>query len=765
MSAPPFTAALDARAAVALDDELALAACTRWQQGADGRREASTLFALGGLHCAACAGLIEVALRREPGVLAASVHAARERALVRWDPQRTRAATLIEAVQRAGYSAHPAHAESALEAQRRAERDALWRLFVAAFCMMQVMMVATPSYLASRAEIGADFDSLLRWAGWVLSLPVLLFSATPFFGGAWRALRVRRVGMDLPVALAIGITFIASTGATFDPGGAFGDAVWFDSLTMFVTFLLAGRWLEQRLRGRSQRALDALLRRLPDSVERIEADGRVSLVAVLRLRVGDRVRVAAGQVVPGDGVVLEGASAVDESLLSGESRPLERRTGDAVVAGSLNLAAPLVLRIDRLGADTRQQQIAELVDRAGLARPPTLRLADRIAAPFTVVVLLLAAAAYLGWSLVDPTRALAVAVAVLVVSCPCALAIAAPTALLAAATALARRGVLVQRLDAIETLATVDVAAFDKTGTLSDERLVLARTEPVVTSELRAQAAALARHSRHPLARALAQSVPAVTGTEPWSAISEQAGAGLEASDANGRRWRLGSAAWLGLAATDDPGRPALWFGPQPATGALPHRFEFDERLRPDAATLVAALRADGVTVQVLSGDRAGAVQALAQQVGADGWSASASPQDKRDAVAVWQAAGQRVLVVGDGLNDAPVIAQADVSVALGHGAPLAQWRADLVLLGSALVELAGARTLAVRTRRVMRQNLVWALLYNLLALPLAIVGWLPPWAAGLGMALSSLLVVGNALRLLSSPALDSRLTVAATPR
>ncbi|MEN9544975.1 MAG: hypothetical protein RLZZ598_1808 [Pseudomonadota bacterium] len=752
----PVSVPLDARVAAALDDELALAECTRWHDRADGHREGQTLFALGGLHCAACAGIIETALRGAPGVIAVRVNAARERALVHWDPQRTGAAALIETVQRAGYSAHPAHAEASLEAQRRAERDALWRLFVAAFCMMQVMMVAAPSYMASRLEIGAGFDQLLRWAGWILSLPVLMFSATPFFRGAWQALRAGRIGMDLPVALAILITFVASTGATFDPGGAFGDQVWFDSLAMFVTFLLAGRWLEQRLRGRSQRALDMLLRRLPDSVERRDEGGRFGLVPVLRLRVGDHIRVAAGQLVPGDGVVVEGESALDEALLTGESRPVERRVGEPVVAGSLNLTAPLLMRVDRLGADTRRQQIADLVDRASLARPPVLRLADQMAGPFMAAVLLLALLAFIAWQRIDPTQAVGVAVAVLVVSCPCALSIAAPTALLAAAAELARGGVLVQRLDAIEALATIDVAAFDKTGTLSDERLALARVVPEQQAPL-AAAAALARHTRHPLAQALAASVDA--GPEVWAALREQPGAGIEGSDAQGRRWRLGSARFVGAADDGDPGRPALYFAEVAPEGARTvWRFEFDERARSGAAALVSALRADGVQVRLLSGDRPGAVEALARRIGVDAWLAEATPQDKRLAVEALQRQGRRVLVVGDGLNDAPVVAQADVSIALGHGAALTQLRADLVVLGSRLPEIAAARVLARRTRRLMRQNLAWAVIYNLLALPLALAGALAPWAAGLGMALSSLLVVGNSLRLLSSGArADSR--------
>lgn len=740
---------LDPRHAAALADERELAGCTSWRERGDGSREATTRLALGGLHCAACAGIIESALARVPGVALAEVNAAAQRASVRWDPSRTSAASLIDAVQRAGYSAHPARSDGAISAQREEARRSLWRLFVAAFCMMQVMMVATPSYVAAPGELAPDLDALLRWAGWVMTLPVMAFCATPFFRGAWQSLRAGRVGMDVPVALGIAIAFVASTGATFDPGGAFGGEVWFDSLTMFVAFLLAGRWLEQRLRLRSAAALDALLRELPDSVERADADGTWTRVATARLAVGDRVRVVAGQAFAGDGRIVRGRTSVDEALLSGESRPIERAEGDAVVAGSMNLAAPVEVLIERLGADTRHRQIVDLMERALSERPALLRLADRVAAPFVVAVLVVAAIAALAWHAIDPARALPVAVAVLIVTCPCALSLAAPTALLAAAGALARRGVLVQRLDAVEALAQVDVALFDKTGTLTEDRLSLAqaaRADGGTPGERElAFAASLARHASHPLARALAATQPGET-SDAWRDVREEPGRGVEARDEAGQAWRLGSAAWLGIESADAQ-RPSMWFGPV-GQSARALRFEFDEVLRADAPALVQGLRRDGIEPRLLSGDLAAPVRAVAERLHFTTSRHAASPQDKLAEVRALQQAGHRVLMVGDGLNDGPVLAQADVSVALGHGAAIAQQRADLVVVGSRLAAVREARELAVRTMAVIRQNLVWALVYNAASVPLALVGWLPPWAAGLGMALSSLVVIGNALRL-----------------
>lgn len=734
--------------AAALDDEAALAGSTRWRVSADGAREGETLFAIQGIYCAACAGAIESALRAVPGVTRAEVNAASRRLQVCWDPQRVKASALVEAVQRAGYRALPTRREDAQSALRRETRAALWRLFVAAFCMMQVMMLTLPVYVAEPGDIAPDLLALLRWAAWMLTLPVMLFSAGPFFRGAWQSLRQRRIGMDVPVAIGIAVTFVAGTGVTFDPGGRFGTEPYLDSLTMFVAFLLAGRWLELRARARSTQALDALLLRMPDSVERLDADGVTRTVATARLRAGDRVRVAAGQAFPGDGTVLDGHTEVDEAMLSGESRPVSRDVGDVVIGGSLNLGAPVVVALRALGEGTRYAQIVDLVQRALTERPPLVRATDRIAGPFLWTVLALAAGAVAVWSLIDPPRAVWVGVSVLIVTCPCALSLAAPAALLSAAGALARRGVLVQRLAAFEALARTDVACFDKTGTLTQDRLVLAATVVPAgadAADLQACAATLAALSRHPLSLALAAALPAAQRT--WRDVRELPGQGIEGIDASGRRWRLGAPAWVGAVSSARTARPAVACAP---ADAAPHErieFEFDEALRPDVSEALAGLRAQGVEVRMLSGDAAPSAEAVARGLEIGYVQSDAAPQDKLDALAHWQREGRRVLMVGDGLNDAPVLARADVSFALSHGSALAQQRSDFVVLGSRLAEVPATRARAVRTMRIVRQNLSWAVLYNAVCVPLALVGWLPAWAAGAGMAASSLAVVLNALR------------------
>jgi Cu2+-exporting ATPase len=719
----------------------------RWHVGADGARIAETAFALQGMHCGACAGVIEAALRAVPGVEAAEVNAAARRASVRWRPTVSSAAVLMAAVASAGYEAVPARHESVQAAGRRDARRALWRLFVAGFCMMQVMMLTAPGYLAAPGDIAPDLEALMRWAAWVLSVPVLVFASGPFFLGAWRALRQRRMGMDVPVALGIAITFLAGTAATFDPAGPFGHEVYLDSMAMFVTFLLAGRWLEARTRTRSMESLDALLNRLPGTVERLGADGRAERVDVSRLCAGDRVRVALGQAFPGDGDVIEGNTQVDEALLTGESRPVERIVGDGVVGGTVNVGATVLVRLRCVGEGTRYRQIVDLVQRALTERPAMLLAADRVAGPFVWGVLLVAAFAALAWSVIDPSRVVWVAVSVLIVTCPCALSLAAPAALLNAAGALARRGVLVQHLGALEALASVDTACLDKTGTLTQDKLVLAHIaipEGADRGHVLARASSLAALSRHPLSRALAEALPAPT--TPWREVREVAGHGLEAVDAQGRRWRLGSPAWAGAEVNAE--RPAV------ACVCLDHAeqervcFEFDEALRPDASQALQGLRAQGLQIHLLSGDAPASVQATARRLGLRSAQGGATPEDKLAAMAGMQARGHRVLMVGDGVNDGPVLARADVSFALAHGSALAQQRADFIVLGSRLAEVPAARLLAIRTVRVMRQNLGWALAYNAACVPLALAGLLPPWLAGAGMALSSLAVILNALRL-----------------
>ena len=748
--------ALPARAAATgvVDDALEQGRYTQWVQGPAGDRWAESSFQLAGLHCSACSGIIERALQRVPGVVRVQVSAAAERATVCWVPGLTRPSLLMEAVRAAGYSAVPDAAAPARAQRRLVQRQALWRLLVAVFCAMQVMMFATPSYVAGVGELSAEMRQLLNWGSWVVTLPVMLFSATPFFSGAWRALRTRHIGMDVPVALGIATTFIASTGATFEPGGVFGNEVYFDSLTMFISFLLGARWLELQARQRAAQALESAMARLPETAWIIGADGADSAVSVLRLKAGDLVRVPLGQAFPADGQVELGTTQADESLLSGESSPVPKAPGDGVVAGSINVGAPVQVRVLRVGGDTRLEAIVSMMRSAMTQRPAAARVADRWVAPFLWAVLLLAAGAAAVWSVLDPSRAVWVAVSVLIVTCPCALSLAAPATLVAAARGLARRGVLLQRLDAIEVLATAQHFVFDKTGTLTEDRLQWRQTVLTAAGQARWAnadvpldvAASLAQWSTHPLARALAsRSHSQLHGASDWLDVHEQAGSGLSAHDSRRQSWRLGSARWVDASLqAADLQDARLWLG---CNGQALAAFSVDEALRPGAAEALQALRDDGVQIHLISGDGTARTQALAERVGIVHVLSAATPQDKLAAVAALQQAGQRVVMVGDGINDAPVLARADASLAMGQGALVARGHADAVITSNQLLDVVRARRTAQRALRIVRQNFIWAAAYNALCIPLALVGWLPPWAAGMGMALSSLVVVGNALR------------------
>lgn len=737
---------------------------------------------LSGMYCAACAITIEDALRKVPGVTEVQVQATSQRARILVNPAAVKLSELVAAVQDAGYRAWPDAAARAGHERLRERRVLMWRLSVAAFCMMQVMMITWPQYVAGQDEIPADLWNLMNWACWVLSLPVMLFSCGPFLQGAWRAARRGRVSMDTPVSLGILGTFIVSTGVTFGNQDLFGHEAYFDSLTMFVTFLLAGRWLESRARERVTQSLESMCVRLPEAVERaVNAEEDLSTVAsestpLSSLRHGDRVRVAVGQAFPADGQILAGETEVDESLLTGESRAVPRQVGQMVVAGSLNMSAPVWMAIERLGPDTRYQQIVSLVHQAMTEKPGWMRFADRMAAPFLWGVILLAAGGALAWQWIDPSKSVWVAVSVLVVTCPCALSLAAPSALLAAAGAMARKGLLVRRLDALEALAEIDQVYFDKTGTLTEGelsvvslatpqgRIAAAQGLPAAQIEHWGLAAALASYSQHPLSRSLVKAAQDAGGwpATSWVDVREQAGKGVQATDAQGRVWRLGLLSWVLPAAAAEAGwwtqdsDARVWMAAIDDTGTLVPEtvtgFVFDEVFRAEARPTVQRLRELGCQSALLSGDQASRVHAAARLLGQGEdmvvAQAQATPEDKLNVIARIQAEGHRVAVVGDGINDAPVLAKADVSVALDQGAALAQSQADLIILGGRLLGLAEAVVISRQAMRIVRQNLAWAAIYNASCIPLALAGLMPPWLAGLGMALSSLGVVLNALRL-----------------
>jgi Cu2+-exporting ATPase len=720
-----------------------------------GEHEKEAALILEGITCSACVWLNEQHIARQPGVTGVDINYATRRARVRWDERQIKLSLILEAIAAIGYRAHPYDAARSELLAQKERKTALWRLFVAGFGMMQVMMYAVPVYVAEEGTMTADIEQLMRWASLVLTLPVVFYSAAPFFTNAWRDLKFRRVGMDVPVALGVSAAFLASVWATLTAGGE----VYFDSVTMFVFFLLGGRFMEMLARQRAARGVETLARALPAFASRYASypGGSLDRVAVADLAVGDLVLVKPGEVVPADGEVIEGDSNTDESLLTGESRPVGKCPGDRVTGGSMNIGSPLTVRIERVGESTRLASIQRLMERAAAEKPKIVETADRIASRFVAALLLLACVTGALWWWLDPSRALWVFVAVLVVSCPCALSLATPAALTVATGALSRRGVLVTRGHAIESLARATHFVFDKTGTLTEGRPVVVETlapGDLALDEALATAAALELGSEHPIGRALctaAGEAPAEISVEGLKAVTGQ---GIEALVA-GRAMRLGSPTFAGeLHGQAVPAAVGDWLAAGDTVVALADAggwlglFRLADRPRPGATQALAALRAQGISLSALSGDAPATVARVAADLGIDQATGAMTPEGKHEAIRRLQDDGQLVAMVGDGVNDAPVLAQAHVSVAMGGGTDLARSQGDVVLLSDDLGQLAIGVDLARRTLSIIRQNLVWAFAYNFLAIPLAMTGWITPWMAGIGMSASSLLVVLNALRL-----------------
>lgn len=712
----------------------------------DGRQGREITVVVEGMRCAACAWLIDRALMQCPGVQSVSANAVTGRVQLGWDVQQTQLSSVLSRLAGLGYRPHLARGETA-ERERRRERSVLIaRLGVAALGAMQAMMFAEALYLDSAREMAPATRDFFRWITFLVATPVVFYSGWPFLSGMVRELRQRRAGMDTLIASSVLLAYGASLVETLR-GGA---QVWFDAAVMFVLFLLAARLLERLARQRASAQLDTLARAQPALAWRELPDesgskNRREQVPVSALQAGDIVQVAAGDAIPADGCVLDDAIDVDEALLTGESVAVSKPVGAEVLAGSLCRQRSARIEVTRTGSDTRLSQLTRVVERASAQRPRAAQWADALAGRLVVFLFLFAIAVFFYWLPSGAGQAFEIALAVLVVSCPCALSLAVPTALASANGALSRQGVLVLGQDALERLAAADTVVFDKTGTLTGGRpsLVDSQVFSGTLAQALAIATALEQGSSHPLAAALRQAAAAAgadstgIGVEQISVIPGQ---GLSGK-IGGMEYRLGRA---GFAAGHDDDA-AVWLGDGRRAIA---RFVIADPQRADAAAALAELRQCGLTVQVLSGDAPSAVASLCSALGIPDFAARQTPEAKLARVKALQAAGRRVLMVGDGINDAPVLAGADVSVAMADGAPLAQRSADLVLTGQSLRRLPQALRLARRTRTIIGQNLGWAVAYNLLALPFAASGAVTPGIAALGMAASSLLVTGNALRL-----------------
>jgi len=714
----------------------------------DGTRTAHLL--VNGVRCAACAWLIERVVATISGVKGLSVNPVTTRTDISFDPNKVNLSELLSQIARLGYTPCP-HTEDEAERIATEERHrTLRRLIVAGLGMMQVTSYAVALYMGAFQTMDPGIEQFLRLISLLVATPVVLYSGSPFFAGAWRDMKTRSPGMDVPVALAIGGAYAASVWNSLTGQGE----VYFDSATMFVFFLSVARYLELAGRHRVLGLTDAFARHIPRVATRI-VDGRYREVGVMELVPGDLVLVRPGQAFPADGILEAGIVHVDESLLTGESRPVLKQAGDRIVAGGINQRSAATLRIDRVGANTALAQISHLMTAAQREKPRLVQLADRVASRFVTGVLFAAAVVGAAWWAVEPDRAFAVVLAVLVVTCPCALALATPAAFTVASGALARRGFLLRRAGAIEELDRVTDVLFDKTGTLTDRNIMLRRVETygwVTEDRALGIAAALEAHSEHPLASAFKNHKIA----DGVSNVTAYPGEGLEGL-IHGRRYRIGTGGFIAaLTSSADPNRMVA----NPATqnvflgdeNGVVARFEIAESVRVGAVDAVATLAGRGIRSMIASGDRPQPVRMLAEQLGIDTYRAELRPADKLSLVRDLQAQGKTIAMVGDGINDSPVLAGANVSVAMGSGTSLAQHSADCVLLSENLTTLIDAFDVARRTMVVVRQNLAWALCYNLVALPLAATGVLTPWMAALGMSASSLIVTMNALRLSRSP-------------
>jgi Cu2+-exporting ATPase len=714
---------------------------------ADQASTKSASLILEGITCAACVWLNERHVNALPGVLDFSVNYSTHRARVRWDDSRIHLSDILKAVTEIGYVAHPFDPGRQEAVHKKEKSAALRRLAVAGLGTMQVMMLAIAMYAGDYSGMDADMRVFMRWISLLLTLPVVLYSAGGFFVTAWRDLRRRRLNMEVPVSLAIGGAFGASVWSTL----THGSEVYFDSVCMFAFFLLTSRYLEMGARHRAGEAAEELVKLLPATATRLTGHGE-EVVAVSELAPGDRVMVRPGETIPADGWVHEGRSSVDESLLTGESLPRPRASGDELVGGSVNVESPLVLDVVKVGEDTLVSAIVRLLDRAQAEKPRVAKLADRVAGWFVGALLIIATLVALWWATHAPQHAFAITLSVLVVTCPCALSLATPTAVTAASGALTRLGLLTTRGHALETLAQVSHVLFDKTGTLTRGMLQLTDVETLAPQRAdRARclelAAALEGGSEHPVAKALAaHAARALTVVE----LSALPGHGMQ-GDIEGRRYRVGNPDYVAELSGDGPPAALSSDSTQVLLGdqeGILARFELRDELRADADAAIRRLRALGLQVEILSGDAPGAVDRVASRLGIQRARAGMRPDDKLARVRELQAGGHCVAMIGDGVNDAPVLAGADVSIAMGQGAQLAHASADMVVLSERLSVLAQGVDKARATRTIIKQNLAWAILYNLAAVPLAAAGLVAPWMAAIGMSFSSLVVVFNALRL-----------------
>ncbi len=722
-----------------------------WLTQAD--HDANGEFLIEGIACAACIWLIEQWIAQLPGVKSASLNFTTHRLDVHWDPAQARVSDLMWAVYQIGYQALPYTREADQSLQEQQRRELLKRLGVAAALGMQIMVISVALYAGNWFGMEPELREFLRRTNLLLVLPIMGYSAQPFFRGALRGIRNRAPGMDLPVSLGISLAFAGSLWAVVSGHGE----VYYDSIAMFVFFLLGARYLEQSTRLQGAQAMDTLAAVVPGTARRWRDDDTLETVPTVELELGECMLVRSGEVIPTDGVIHEGHSQFDESLITGEDRPVMRGVGEPVMAGSVNLSQPVTIEITACAGTTTLDSILRLAAHSHADKPRISQLAERVARWFVVGVVLLAfLVAIAGLWLGTPTW-LPTTIAVLVVTCPCALSLATPLAFHAASSSLLRRGVHVIRGHVLETLCRVDHVIFDKTGTLTSGEMKLDQVitpDDIDTETAVRIAAALEQGACHPLARPLL----AAAGNAPLPKVSgflTLPGQGVHGF-VDGKYYRLGSVEFVSeivghLAEEETANQNSGISGSRVMLAnesKLLATFQLHDHIRPGARDLVKSLQEEEIAVSLLSGDRSRTVHQLACELEIRDARGECLPEQKLVVLKAWIEEGRVVAMVGDGINDAPALSQAHVGIAIAHNVNLAAVNADLVITATDLKVLDDARHIAARTFRIIRQNIVWALTYNILAIPAALAGMVPPWLAGVGMSASSVVVVLNAARL-----------------
>ena len=696
-----------------------------------------------GLTCAACAWLIERHLMTLSGLRYINVNTTTHRARIKWDPAQLSLSDILKGFAKIGYRAYPfqTHQQEALYAKE--VRSYMFRLALAGLGSMQVMMCAVALYMDLFISVEDEFMVYFKWISLLLSTPIMIYSAQPFYINAWRSLKQGHLSMDVSVSLALIGAFIASMWATvFNTG-----EVYYDSITMFVFFLLLGRFLELRARRKASESSSNLARLVPIMATLIDQDGERE-VAAKTLQVGDRVRVLAGATLPADGIIVAGEASLNEAMLTGEQLPLFKQCGDLVYAGTINTDAPLQIRVTHRIEESRISQIMRLQDHALDDKPAIAQMADQLSRHFILVLLIIAAAVWAFWHFHQPEQAFWIALAVLVATCPCALSLATPTALTSATANLTRNGILLRRGHVLDILTKANRIVMDKTGTLTTGEIRLCATTVMGTLDADrclSIARALEAQSEHPIARAFRLPADEVALLPQASEITPVIGHGITGL-VDGVRYRIGSASWLGIESDDNAQHGlAIYLADEQQLLA---RFELDDTLRPDAKALIEAFKAAGLQTTILTGDSSSQADEIARTLGVDELVKGATPDGKLAYLKAREAEGEISIMVGDGINDAPVLAGAHASFAMAGGTDLAKNSADAILLADDLRRLLDARRLALRTRKIIIENFTWSIGYNLLVLPLAACGWLPPYLAAAGMSLSSLIVVTNSMRL-----------------